>query len=64
MWVDLEERNGPPERVWVRARKPSSALRKALEKNNGPGLATMRGRPLLYARKYADGRIEVTEVSK
>ncbi len=58
MRVDIEERTGPPISVDVPAKKPRSAIRRALEDNDGPGLATIRGHDL-YGRKYADGHIEM-----
>lgn len=60
MWVDIEERKGPPDRVFIKAKKPATALRRALEQNDGPGLATIQGHPDLSGRRYSDGRIDIT----
>lgn len=60
MWVDIEERQGPPDRVFVKAKRPATAIRRALEANDGPGLATIQGHPNLSGRRYADGSISIT----
>lgn len=61
MWVDIEQRNGPPLRVWVNAKKPETALRRALEDNPGPGIATIQGHKDIRARAYSDGTITITK---
>lgn len=59
MWVDVEQRNGPPVRVWVNTKKPEVALRRALEETPGPGIATIQGHRNLLGRAYSDGIITI-----
>jgi hypothetical protein len=58
--VDIEEREGPPLRVIINTRNPRTAVRAALEANEGPGLATVQGHPNVWARAYKNGTIVVS----